>query len=83
MKLKAKTLAKILTLSAVCSLVTMAQAANTITFTGTVSDTTCTANINNGANSIEMGTVSVADLKDNTYSAAKKLLFHFEQLPYR
>lgn len=64
MKLKAKTLAKILTLSAGCSLVTMAQAANTITFTSAVSDTTCTANISlRGANSIEMGTVSVADLR--------------------
>lgn len=75
MNFSVKTLAKILALSAGCSLVTMAQAANTITFTGTVSDSTCTANINNGANSIEMGSVSVADLKANTYSAAKNFSF--------
>jgi type 1 fimbria pilin len=54
MNFSTKTLAKILALSAGCSLV-LSQAANTITFTGTVSDTTCTATIDNGVSSIEMG----------------------------
>ena len=81
MKLKAKTLAKILTLSAGCSLVTMAQAANTITFTGSVSDTTCTATIDNGVSSIEMGTSSVADLDTNTYGAAKSFSFTLTGCP--
>ncbi|MDU4347929.1 MAG: type 1 fimbrial protein, partial [Klebsiella michiganensis] len=69
MNFSTKTLAKILALSAGCSLVTLAQAANTITFTGKVSDTTCTATIDNGVSSIEMGTSSVADLDTNTYGA--------------
>ncbi|MBR7533594.1 fimbrial protein [Klebsiella michiganensis] len=81
MNFSVKTLAKILALSAGCSLVTLSQAANTITFTGMVSDTTCTANINNGANSIEMGSVSVADLKANTYSAAKNFSFTLSNCP--
>lgn len=81
MKTNVKTLAKILALSAGCSLVAMSHADNTIKFTGTVSDTTCTANINNGANTIEMGTVSVTDLKDNTYSAAKNFSFTLSNCP--
>lgn len=81
MKTNVKTLAKILTLSAGCSLVAMSQADNSITFTGTVSDTTCTATIDNGVSSIEMGTVSVADLKENTYSAAKSFSFTLTGCP--
>jgi type 1 fimbria pilin len=59
----------------------MSHAANTITFTGTVSDTTCTATIDNGVTAIEMGTVSVADLKANTYSAAKNFSFTLTGCP--
>lgn len=81
MKMNAITLAKIVAFSAGCSLVTMAQADNTITFTGTVSDTTCTATINNGVSSIEMGTSSVADLKANTYGAAKSFSFTLTGCP--
>ena len=76
-----KTLAKILASSAGCSLVTLAQAANTITFTGKVSDTTCTATIDNGVSSIEMGTSSVADLDTNTYGAAKSFSFTLTGCP--
>ncbi len=54
-------------------------ASNTITFNGTVSDTTCTATIDGGVTSIEMGTTSVADLKANTFGAAKNF-FHFHSL---
>ena len=81
MNFSAKTLAKILALSAGCSLVTLAQAANTITFTGKVSDTTCTATIDNGVSSIEMGTSSVADLDTNTYGAAKSFSFTLTGCP--
>lgn len=81
MKTNVKTLAKILTLSAGCSLVAMSHADNTITFTGTVSDTTCTATIDGGVSSIEMGTVSVADLIANTYSAAKSFTFNLTACP--
>lgn len=81
MKMNAITLAKIVAFSAGCSLVTMAQADNTITFTGTVSDTTCTATIDNGVSSIEMGTSSVADLKANTYGAAKSFSFTLTGCP--
>jgi hypothetical protein len=81
MKTNVKTLQKILTLSAGCSLVAMSHADNTITFTGTVSDTTCTATIDNGVSSIDMGTVSVADLKANTYSAAKSFSFTLTDCP--
>lgn len=81
MNFSTKTLAKILALSAGCSLVTLAQAANTITFTGKVSDTTCTATIDNGVSSIEMGTSSVADLDTNTYGAAKSFSFTLTGCP--
>ena len=81
MKTNVKTLAKILALSAGCSLVAMSHADNTIKFTGTVADTTCTATIDNGVTAIEMGTVSVADLKDNTYSAAKNFSFTLSNCP--
>ncbi|VUT01375.1 fimbrial protein [Klebsiella huaxiensis] len=81
MKTNVKTLAKILALSAGCSLVAMSHAGNTIEFTGTVSDTTCTATIDNGVSAIEMGTVSVADLKANTYSAAKNFSFTLTGCP--
>lgn len=81
MKTNVKTLAKILALSAGCSLMAISHADNTITFNGTVSDTTCTATIDNGVSSIEMGTVSVADLKANTYSAAKNFSFTLTGCP--
>ncbi|PNO42994.1 fimbrial protein [Klebsiella michiganensis] len=81
MNFSTKTIAKILALSAGCSLVTLAQAANTITFTGKVSDTTCTATIDNGVSSIEMGTSSVADLDTNTYGAAKSFSFTLTGCP--
>ncbi len=81
MKTNVKTLAKILALSAGCSLVAMSHADNTIKFTGTVADTTCTATIDNGVTAIEMGTVSVADLKANTYSAAKSFSFTLTGCP--
>ncbi|HBK4800295.1 TPA: fimbrial protein [Klebsiella michiganensis] len=81
MNFSTKTLAKILALSAGCSLVTLAQAANTITFNGKVSDTTCTATIDNGVSSIEMGTSSVADLDTNTYGAAKSFSFTLTGCP--
>lgn len=81
MKTNVKTLAKILALSAGCSLVAMSHADNTIKFTGTVSDTTCTATIDNGVSVIEMGTVSVADLKANTYSSAKNFSFTLTGCP--
>ncbi|MBM1115505.1 MAG: fimbrial protein [Klebsiella michiganensis] len=81
MKTNVKTLAKILALSAGCSLVAMSHADNTITFTGTVADTTCTASIDNGVSSIELGTTSVADLKANTYSAAKSFSFTLTGCP--
>ena len=81
MKTNVKTLAKILALSAGCSLVAMSHADNTIKFTGTVSDTTCTATIDGGVSSIEMGTVSVADLSANTYSAAKSFTFNLTGCP--
>lgn len=81
MKTNLKTLAKILALSAGCSLVAVSHADNTITFTGTVSDTTCTASIDNGVSSVEMGTVSVADLNANTYSAAKNFSFTLTGCP--
>ncbi|VUS22841.1 fimbrial protein [Klebsiella spallanzanii] len=81
MKTNVKILAKILALSAGCSLVAMSHADNTITFTGTVSDATCTATIDNGVSSIEMGTVSVADLNANTYSAAKNFSFTLTGCP--
>ena len=81
MNFSTKTLAKILALSAGGSLVTLAQAANTITFTGKVSDTTCTATIDNGVSSIEMGTSSVADLDTNTYGAAKSFSFTLTGCP--
>lgn len=54
---------------------------NTILFTGTVSDTTCTASIDSGVSSIEMGTVSVADLNTYTYSAAKNFSFNLTDCP--
>ncbi|HCB1500944.1 type 1 fimbria pilin [Klebsiella oxytoca] len=81
MKTNVKTLATILALSASCSLVAMSHADNSIKFTGTVSDTTCTATIDNGVSAIEMGTVSVADLKANTYSAAKNFSFTLTDCP--
>lgn len=45
MKANFKTLAKILALSSGCSLVAMSHANNTIDFTGTVAETTCSASI--------------------------------------
>ncbi|HIF6300653.1 TPA: fimbrial protein [Klebsiella michiganensis] len=81
MNFSAKTLAKILALSAGCSLVSLSQAANTITFNGKVSDTTCTATIDNGVSSIEMGTSSVDELDKNTYGAAKSFSFTLTGCP--
>lgn len=81
MKTNVKNLAKFLALSVGCSLVAISHADNTIKFTGKVSDTTCTATIDNGVSSIEMGTVSVADLKANTYSAAKNFSFTLTGCP--
>ena len=54
---------------------------NTILFTGTVSDTTCTATIDSGVSSVEMGTVSVADLNTYSYSAAKSFSFNLANCP--
>lgn len=81
MKANFKTLAKILALSSGCSLVAMSHANNTIDFTGTVAETTCSASIDNNASSIEMGTVSVADLTANVYSAAKNFSFTLAGCP--
>ncbi|EMV9404452.1 fimbrial protein [Klebsiella michiganensis] len=81
MNFSVKTLAKILALSAGCSLVTLSQAANTITFNGKVSDTTCTATIDNGVSSIEMGTSSVDELDKHTYGAAKSFSFKLTGCP--
>ena len=70
-----KFLAGALIFSACSALSTVAQADNTITFNGIVSDTTCTATIDGGVTAIDMGTTSVADLKAYTFGAAKNFSF--------
>lgn len=47
------------------------QAANTITFNGTVLDATCTVALDGGTTTVEMGSVSKTDLEANSFSAAK------------
>ena len=47
------------------------QAANTITFTGDVSDATCQVDLDGGTTTVAMGTVSKTDLDTNSFSAAK------------
>lgn len=82
MNISKKYLFSALAISASCMLSNFSQAAsNTITFTGAVSDTTCTATIDGGVTSIEMGTTSVADLKANTYGAAKNFSFTLANCP--
>ncbi len=82
MKISKKYALSALAISASCMLSTFTQAAsNTITFNGTVSDTTCTATIDGGVTSIEMGTTSVADLKANTFGAAKNFSFSLANCP--
>ncbi|EPS1775699.1 TPA: fimbrial protein [Klebsiella aerogenes] len=82
MKINKKYVLSALAISASCMLSTFTQAAsNTITFNGTVSDTTCTATIDGGVTSIEMGTTSVADLKANTFGAAKNFSFSLANCP--
>ncbi|HDT6510123.1 TPA: fimbrial protein [Klebsiella aerogenes] len=82
MKISKKYFFSALAISASCMLSTLAQAApNTITFTGTVSDTTCTATIDGGVTAIAMGTTSVADLKAYTYGAAKNFSFKLADCP--
>ena len=76
-----KFLAGALIFSACSALSTVAQAANTITFNGIVSDTTCTATIDGGLTAIDMGTTSVADLKAYTYGAAKNFSFSLADCP--
>ncbi len=75
MKMSKKFLAGALIFSACSALSTVAQADNTITFNGIVSDTTCTATIDGGVTAIDMGTTSVADLKAYTFGAAKNFSF--------
>ncbi|MDK6767214.1 type 1 fimbrial protein, partial [Klebsiella aerogenes] len=82
MKISKKYALSALAITASCMLSTFTQAAsNTITFNGTVSDTTCTATIDGGVTSIEMGTTSVADLKANTFGAAKNFSFSLANCP--
>ncbi|MDR8469935.1 type 1 fimbrial protein, partial [Acinetobacter baumannii] len=54
MKMSKKFLAGALIFSACSALSTVAQADNTITFNGIVSDTTCTATIDGGVTAIDM-----------------------------
>ena len=76
-----KFLAGALIFSACSALSTVAQADNTITFNGIVSDTTCTATIDGGVTAIDMGTTSVADLKAYTFGAAKNFSFSLADCP--
>ncbi|MDU6316344.1 MAG: hypothetical protein E6580_12455, partial [Enterococcus faecalis] len=76
-----KILAGALIFSACSVLSTVAQADNTITFNGVVSDTTCTATIDGGVTAIDMGTTSVADLKAYTFGAAKNFSFSLADCP--
>ncbi|HBY4036625.1 TPA: type 1 fimbrial protein [Klebsiella pneumoniae] len=80
MKMSKKFLAGALIFSACSALSTVAQADNTITFNGIVSDTTCTATIDGGVTAIDMGTTSVADLKAYTFGAAKNFSFSVADL---
>lgn len=80
MKMSKKFLAGALIFSACSALSTVAQADNTITFNGIVSDTTCTATIDGGVTAIDMGTTSVADLKAYTFGAAKNFSFSLADL---
>lgn len=81
MKMSKKILAGALIFSACSVLSTVAQADNTITFNGVVSDTTCTATIDGGVTAIDMGTTSVADLKAYTFGAAKNFSFSLADCP--
>lgn len=81
MKMSKKFLAGALIFSACSALSTVAQADNTITFNGIVSDTTCTATIDGGVTAIDMGTTSVADLKAYTFGAAKNFSFSLADCP--
>ena len=82
MKISKKYLFSALAISASCMLSTFVQAeSNTITFTGTVSDTTCTATIDGGVSAIAMGTASIADLKAYTYGAAKNFSIALADCP--
>lgn len=81
MNMSKKFLAGALIFSACSALSTVAQADNTITFNGIVSDTTCTATIDGGVTAIDMGTTSVADLKAYTFGAAKNFSFSLADCP--